>query len=220
MSYNIERYVGRVVQGPRPQPGKSDKGLGKSKTYPQDNRTSEQSDPPGPIRRTTTFFQELGNALTPSSNRNSREKREGIERLEAMMQRVLDEVELLKRMKQGARRKTNGEMFKGDARNRIAPPEEAVTYIDEARGDAANRERGESGEERMARIARKANTFEEEEKSKRNMMQTAIATETDILRQTGKDVRAAQQPLPAGVEGIIFPQAHVFHEQPFETTGI
>jgi hypothetical protein len=122
-----------------------------------------------------------------------------------MMQRVLDEVELLKRMKQGARRKTNGEMFKGDARNRISPPDVAIMYIDEARGDAANRERGESDEERMARIEREAITYEEEERNKRNMMQTAVATETSILRKSGKDVRDAQRPLSPDTEGIMYP---------------
>ena len=64
------------------------------------------------------------------------------------MSRVLEEVEMLKRMKQGARRKTNGEMFKGDLRSRLNPPEDAVTYIDEVRGDAANRGRGESPKKR------------------------------------------------------------------------
>jgi hypothetical protein len=110
LSYNIERYVGRVVQGPRPYPGKANKGLGKSASYPQDNRTAEQTGPiPGPVKRTTTFLQGIGQALTPASGRSSREKREGMERLEVMMHRVLEEVEMLKRMKQGARRKTNGE---------------------------------------------------------------------------------------------------------------
>ena len=118
-----------------------------------------------------------------------------MERLEGMMQRVLEEVEMLKRMKQGARRKTNGEMFKGDYRYRLNPPEDAVTYVDEARGDAANRERGESDEERMARIERSARNFEEE-RSKRTMMQDAIATETHIIRQNSKEVRDAQQPIP------------------------
>jgi hypothetical protein len=198
LSYNIERYVGRVVQGPRPYPGKANKGLGKSASYPQDNRTAEQIGPiPGPVKRTTTFLQGIGQALTPASGRSSREKREGMERLEVMMHRVLEEVEMLKRMKQGARRKTNGEMFKGDARSRLNPPEDAVTYIDEARGDAANRERGESDEERMARIERSAQDFEEE-RTKRNLMQNAIATETNIIRQTSKDVRSARQPLPEG----------------------
>jgi len=102
-----------------------------------------------------------------------------MERLETMMQRVLEEVEMLKRMKQGARRKTNGEMFKGDLRSRLNPPDDAVIYIDEVRGDAANRERGESEEERMARIERSAKDFEEE-KNKRVLMQEAIATETNI----------------------------------------
>jgi hypothetical protein len=123
-----------------------------------------------------------------------------MERLETMMQRVLEEVEMLKRMKQGARRKTNGEMFKGDLRSRLNPPEDAVTYIDELRGDAANRERGESEEERMARIERSAKDYEEE-KNKRVLMQEAIATETNIIRQTSKDVRAAQAPIPEDYEG-------------------
>jgi len=206
LSYNIERYVGRMVQGPRPYPGKVSKGLGKSASYPQDNRTLEQTAPiSGPIRRTTTFFQELGQALTPSPGRSSREKREGMERLEAMMQRVLEEVEMLKRMKQGARRKTNGEMFKGEARSRLSPPEAATTYIDEVRGDAANRERGESEEERMARIERFATAFEEEERTKRSVMQNAIAAETSILRQTSKDVRLAKQPLPEGFQPSMLP---------------
>ena len=196
LSYNIERYVGRVVQGPRPLPEKSDKGLGKSASYPQDNRTSEHI---GLVKRKTTFLQGLGQALTPAPGRASREKREGMERLETMMQRVLEEVEMLKRMKQGARRKTNGEMFKGEARSRLVPPEDATTYIDEVRGDAANRERGESEEERMARIERSAQDFEEE-KSKRSMMQTAIATETNVFRQTSKDARAAQNPLSEGIQ--------------------
>lgn len=207
LSYNIERYVGRMVQGPRPYPGKTNKGLGKSASYPQDNRTLEQTAPiRGPIRRTTTFFQELGQALTPSPGRSAREKREGMERLEAMMQRVLEEVEMLKRMKQGARRKTNGEMFKGEARSRLSPPEDAITYIDEVRGDAANRERGESDEERMARIERSANAFEEEEKTKRSLMQNAIATETSIIRQSSKDVRLAKQPLAEGFEPLTMPR--------------
>src|SRR6202035_2719116 len=137
---------------------------------------------PGPVKRTTTFFQGIGQALTPASSKATREKKEGMDRLEAMMHRVLDEVEMLKRMKQGARRKTNGEMFKGEARSRLNPPEDAVTYIDEVRGDAANRERGESDEERMARIERSAQNFEEE-KTKRTLMQNAIATETNIIRQ-------------------------------------
>jgi len=196
LSYNIERYVGRVVQGPRPLPAKGTKALGKSASYPQDKRTEEHTDPPtGPMRRTTTFLQGIGQALTPAPGRAERERREGMERLEGMMQRVLEEVEMLKRMKQGARRKTNGEMFKGDYRNRLNPPEDAVTYIDEIRGDAANRERGESDEERMARIERSAQNFEEE-RNKRTMMQDAIATETDIIRQSSKDVRSAQQPVP------------------------
>jgi hypothetical protein len=109
-------------------------------------------------------------------------------------------VEMLKRMKQGARRKTNGEMFKGDLRSRLNPPEDAVTYIDELRGDAANRERGESEEERMARIERSAKDYEEE-KNKRVLMQEAIATETNIIRQTSKDVRAAQAPMPDDYQG-------------------
>lgn len=208
LSYNIERYVGRMVQGPRPYPGKTSTGLGKSASYPQDNRTLEQTAPiRGPIRRTTTFFQELGQALTPSSGRSAREKREGMERLEAMMQRVLEEVEMLKRMKQGARRKTNGEMFKGEARTRLSPPEDATTYIDEVRGDAANRERGESEEERMARIERSANAFEEEEKTKRSLMQNAVATETNIIRQSSKEVRLAQQPLPEGFQPMTIPDS-------------
>ena len=149
------------------------------------------------MKRTTTFLQGIGQALTPAPGRASREKREGMERLEAMMLRVLEEVEMLKRMKQGARRKTNGEMFKGDARSRLNPPDDAVIYIDEVRGDAANRERGESEEERMARIERSANDYEEE-KTKRTMMSSAIATETNIIRQSSKEVRSAQQPMPEG----------------------
>jgi len=200
LSYNIERYVGRVV-GPRPQPGK---GIGKSASYPQDRRTVEHTGSPGPMRRTTTFFQGIGNALTPGPGRATREKREGMERLEAMMERVLEEVEMLKRMKNGARRKTNGEMFKGEMRSRLNPPEDAVTYIDEARGDAANRERGESDEERMDRIARKAQDYEEE-KNKRAMMQTAVASETNIIRETSKEVRKEQEPLPEGAVPHVYP---------------
>lgn len=148
---------------------------------------------PGPIRRTTTFLQ----GLVPGNGRSSREKKENMERLEAMMQKVLDEVELLKRMRLGARRKANGEMFRADMRNRISPPEDAALYIDEVRGDAANRERGESDEERMARIEMAAEDFEQE-RSKRMQMSEAIATETGIIRQTSKDVRHAGQPLPEG----------------------
>ena len=207
LSYNIERYVGRVVQGPRPLPGKKDKGLGKSASYPQDKRTTELNEndpPPGPVKRTTTFFQGIGQALTPAPGRATREKREGMERLENMMQRVLDEVEMLKRMKQGARRKTNGEMFKGEARSRLNPPEDAITYIDEVRGDAANRERGESEEERMARIERSAQDFEEE-KNKRTILSNAIETETNIIRKASNDVRMAQQPLPEGSKPFRIP---------------
>jgi len=127
-----------------------------------------------------------------------------MEQLEAMMQRVLDEVEMLKRIKQGARRKKNGEMFKGDARNRLNPPEHAILYMHELRGDTANRESGESEEERMARIEREAQDFEEVERTKRAMMQTAIATETNIIRETSRDVRLAQQSTPTleEAEGI------------------
>ena len=164
---------------------------------------------PGPVKRTTTFLQGIGQALTPASNRANRDAKEGMERLESMMQRVLEEVEMLKRMKQGARRKTNGEMFKGDLRSRLNPPEDAVTYIDEVRGDAANRERGESEEERMARIEKSAKNYEEEEKNKRVMMQNAIAAETNIIRQTSKEVRAAQAPLPADYEGPHVPPLRV-----------
>ena len=207
LSYNIERYVGRVVQGPRPLPGKKDKGLGKSASYPQDKRTAELNEndpPPGPVKRTTTFLQGIGQALTPAPGRATREKREGMERLENMMQRVLEEVEMLKRMKQGARRKTNGEMFKGEARSRLNPPEDAITYIDEVRGDAANRERGESEEERMARIERSAQDYEEE-KNKRTMLASAIETETNIIRKASNDVRLSQQPLPEGSKPFRFP---------------
>lgn len=194
LSYNVERYVGRMVQGPRPLPDKKDKGLGKSASYPQDRRTEQLNDPvPGPIRRTTTFLQ----GLVPGNGRANREKRENMERMELMMQKVLDELELLKRMKLGARRKANGEMFRADMRNRINPPEDAATYIDELRGDAANRERGESDEERMARIERTADDFEQE-RNKRIQMSEAIATETNIMRQSSKDVRHAAQPLPEG----------------------
>jgi len=193
LSYNIERYVGRVVQGPRPQPEKKDRGLGKSASYPQDRRTEELNGAPGPIRRTTTFLQ----GLVPGNGRASREKKENMERLEVMMQKVLDELELLKRMKLGARRKANGEMFRADMRSRINPPEDAAVYIDEARGDAANRERGESDEERMARIERSAEDFEQE-RGKRLQMSEAIATETSIIRQTSKGVRHAGEPLPEG----------------------
>jgi hypothetical protein len=135
-----------------------------------------------------------------------------MDRLEAMMHRVLDEVEMLKRMKQGARRKTNGEMFKGDARSRLNPPEDAVTYIDEVRGDAANRERGESDEERMARIERSAQDFEEE-RNKRAHMQNAIATETNIIRQTSNDVRRARQPLPEGTVPYTTSQEEFDHDE-------
>lgn len=204
LSYNIERYVGKVVQGPRAMPGKGNKALGKSASYPQDTRTVEHTGPVGPIKRTTTFLQGIGQALTPAPSRTNRDVRQGVERLENMMERVLDELEMLKRMKQGARRKTNGEMFKGDARSRLNPPEDAVLYIDEARGDAANRERGESEEERMARIEQTAEDYEQE-KQKRTIMQDAIATETDIFRRTSKEVGEAPQPASSGIEGYKYP---------------
>jgi hypothetical protein len=208
LSYNIERYVGRIQYGPRPFNGKPNKALGKSATYPQDDRTAEQTGPIpplGPAKRTATFLQGIGNAFTPAPGRSAREKRENMERLEAMVLRVLEEVEMLKRMKQGARRKTNGEMFKGEARTRLNPPEDALTYMDELRGDTANRERGESEQERMARIENSARDFEEE-KAKRTQLQDAIATETSIIRQSSKEVRRAQEPVPEGSQPFQYPQ--------------
>ena len=52
----------------------------------------------------------------------------------------------------------------------------------------------------MARIERSAKDYEEE-KNKRVLMQDAIATETNIIRQTSKDVRAAQAPIPTDYDG-------------------
>ena len=181
--------MGRIVQGPRPQPGEKGKTLGKSASSPQDKYTEQVNETPlGRVTRITTFLQ----PHVPGYGWAGRKK---WERLEFMMQNVIDELELLKRMKLGARSKSDGEVFRAEMRNN--PPEDAALYINEVRGDAANRERRESDEERMARIERPAADYEWE-RNKGMMISEKIATETSLVRQIAKDIRHADQPSPEG----------------------